>query len=215
MASRFQVGQLLWGSRLTPLPCPPGDSCHCQRKPPAQLARGKPEATRAEDNWPRGRRQALPLSPRSSCQRARPLAPPRRQAPAPRAGARCFHPAVRFVHKPAISARTQLGQSERLALPLPRQASRACHIPTFTATKKGDPEPGLVGLPSSHSSRRNTSSSSRTLSKKPIASSSSSMAAGGAEGKQEAGSTQQQPPLPPPPRREAGGQGGEERAGQA
>lgn len=110
---------------------------------------------------------------------------------------------------------TAFGSRAQLALPLPRQASRACHIPTFTATKKGDPEPGLVGVPSSHSSRRNTSSSSRTLSKKPIASSSSSMAAGGAEGKQEAGSTQQQQPLPPPPRREAGGQGGEERAGQA
>lgn len=127
---------------------------------------------------------------------------------------------MRLAHTSAISLQTRLQHQSRAASPAPSpQASRACHIPTFTATKKGDPEPGLVGVPSSHSSRRNTSSSSRTLSKKPIASSSSSMAARAAEGKQEAGSTQrrrqqqqqrQQPPCAP-----AGRQAGDGRAGKS
>lgn len=204
MASRFQVSQLHWGSRLTPLTCPPGDSCHRERKPPAQLAWGKPAATPPEDNWPRGRRRALHLSPRNSCTVPR---IPCRQAPAP-LRLRSSHSATRFVHKSAISAaHGGFGSQSCEPCPLPRQASRACHIPTFTATKKGDPEPGLVGVPSSHSSSRNTSSSSRTLSRKPIASSSSSMAAGAAEGKQEAGSRQQRQqrqPWPPAPGRGAG-----------
>lgn len=49
--------------------------------------------------------------------------------------------------KPAISC----SQGAASPCPLPRQASRACHVPTFTVTKKGDPELGLVtGVPSSH-----------------------------------------------------------------
>lgn len=125
---------------------------------------------------------------------------------------------MRLVHTSAISLQTRLQHQSR-AIPAPSpQASRACHTPTFTATKKGDPEPGLVGVPSSHSSRRNTSSSSRTLSKKPIASSSSSMAARAAEGKQEAGSTQrqqQQQQQQRPPRAPAGRQAGDRRAGKS
>lgn len=130
---------------------------------------------------------------------------------------------MRLVHTSAISLQTRFQHQSRAASPAPSpQASRACHIPTFTATKKGDPEPGLVGVPSSHSSRRNTSSSSRTLSKKPIASSSSSMAARAAEGKQEAGSTQrwqrqrqkqqQQQPCAP---QQGGRQAGDRRAGKS
>lgn len=201
-----------------PRRCPPGDLCHCQRKTPAQLAWGKPAATPAADNWSGGRRKAgtVPLPweqlPESSAPRIPSL-------PAPAGQSAVFPPShevcAQTSHFCPHTAAHGFGSRELPALPLPRQASRACHVPTFTATKKGDPEPGLVGVPSSHSSRRNTSSSSSTLSKKPIASSSSSMAAGGAEGKQEARSTQQQQPLPPPPPREAGGQGGEERAGQA
>lgn len=128
---------------------------------------------------------------------------------------------MRLVHTSAISLQTRFQHQSRAASPAPSpQASRACHIPTFTATKKGDPEPGLVGVPSSHSSRRNTSSSSRTLSKKPIASSSSSMAARAAEGKQEAGSTQrwqrrQQQQQQPRAPQQGGRQAGDGRAGKS
>lgn len=123
--------------------------------------------------------------PQEQLPTAQPLSAPRRHAPVPLELSEVCAPISHFCPHSASAVESCS------PCPLPPQASRACHTPTFTAIKKGDPEPGLVGVPSSHSSRRNTSSSSRTLSKRPIASSSSSMAAGAAEGKQEAGSTQQ------------------------
>lgn len=67
-----------------------------------------------------GGRQAPHLCPGNSCQRAQPLASPR-FLPLP-ARVRCFHPAMRSVHKPAISARTRLRQS-RAASPAPPPTS--------------------------------------------------------------------------------------------
>lgn len=157
-------------------------------KAPSTAGRVKPAATPPEDNWSRGGGGHSPSPPGAAAEHGPSHGPSR-----PLAGMRqSLSSRARLVHPSAISARTRLSAAESCSpCPLPQPASRACHIPTFTGSKKGDPEPGLVGVPSSHSSRRNTSSSSRTLSKRPIASSSSSMAAGAAEGKQEAGSTQQ------------------------
>lgn len=104
-----------------PPPCPPGDLCHCQRKTPAQLAWGKPAATPAADNWSGGRRKAgtVPLPWEQLPESSAPRIPCFLPLPA---RVRCFHPAMRSVHKPAISARTRLRQS-RAASPAPPPTS--------------------------------------------------------------------------------------------